>query len=149
MLGSKFTRLVEKHSDELSKQLAHKLHTSTRTKGFHNVPLAELEHDINVLYRNLGDWLLHRTESDIQAFYKEIGKRRAAQKIPSEEMMWAFTMAKEHIIDFLRREAGADNALALFAEIEFILTLTQFFDRAIYFAVSAQRLAATLHGAVA
>ena len=147
MIGTKFTRLVEKHSDELSRQLAHKLHTSARTKGFHKVPAIELEHDINILYHNLGDWLLHRTESDIQAFYKEIGHRRATQQIEPEEMMWAFTIAKEHIIEFLRREAGADNALALFSELEFIMTLTQFFDRAIYFAVAAQRTAK--QGAVA
>ena len=141
MLGTRFTRLVEKHADELSEQLAHKLHTSARTKGFHTIPFVDLKRDIEVLYRNLGDWLLHRTEDDIQARYKEIGQRRASQHIEPEEMMWAFTMAKEHIIDFLRREAGADSALALFSELEFILTLTQFFDRAIYFALVAQRAA--------
>ncbi len=148
MLGSKFTQLVEKHSDELSRQLALKLHASPRTQSFHKLPLSDLEKDINVLYRNLGDWLLHRTEDEIQARYKEIGRRRAAQNIAPEEMMWAFTMAKEHIIDFLRDEAGADSALALFSELEFVLTLMQFFDRAVYVALAAQR-SAVEHTAVA
>ena len=138
MIGSKFTKLVEKHSEELSRQLAHKLHASSRTKGFHEIPLKDLENDVHILYHNLGDWLLHRTEDDIHERYRELGKRRAQQGISPEELMWAFTVAKEHIIAFLRREAGADSALALFSELEFILTLSQFFDRAIYFALQAQ-----------
>ena len=138
MIGSKFTKLVEKHSDQLSRELAHKLHASTRTKGFHTIPVADLQQDIHILYNNLGDWLLSRTEQDIQARYQELGRRRAGQGIAPEELMWAFTVAKEHIIAFLRREAIADSALALFSELEFIMILSQFFDRAIYSALQAQ-----------
>jgi hypothetical protein len=141
MVGSKFTKLVEKNSEELSLQLAHKLHSSSRTKGFHNLPLADLVADVHYLYHNLGDWLLYRTEDDVRSRYAEIGRRRALQQITSEELMWGFTMAKEHIISFLQREAAADNALALFGELEFVMALSQFFDRAIYFALAAQRTA--------
>lgn len=141
MVGSKFTKLVEKHSDELSRQLAQKLHASSRTKSFHEIPLEDLGRDINVLYQNLGDWLLYRTEEDVKARYREIGQRRAQQRISPQELMWAFTIAKEHIISFLHREAVADGALALFSELEFVTSLTQFFDRAIYFALEAQAAA--------
>ncbi len=138
MVGSKFTKLVEKHSEELSRQLALKLHASRRTEGFRRIPLKTLEHDTHVLYCNLSDWLLYRTDEDVRARYNEIGLRRAKEGIAPEEIMWAFTIAKEHIITFLRREAAADNALALFSELEFVMSLTQFFDRAIYFALEAQ-----------
>jgi hypothetical protein len=57
--------------------------------------------------------------------------------------MWAFTIAREHIIEFLHREAVGDGALALFSELEFISSLTQFFDRAVYHAIAAQ--SAVLH----
>ncbi len=107
MVGSRFTKLVEKHSEELSRQLALKLHASSRTKSFHKVPLEDLEQDIDVLYRNLGDWLLYRTEDDVKARYGDIGRL----------------------------------ALALFSELEFVTSLTQFFDRAIYFALEAQAAA--------
>lgn len=139
MVGLKFTRLVESNSEELSRQLALKLHASTRTPGFHKIPLAELSRDIDILYHNLGDWLLHRTEDDVRSRYEEIGKRRALQQIKSEEMLWAFTLAKDHILSFLKREAAADNALALFGELEFVMALSQFFDRATYYALLAQR----------
>jgi hypothetical protein len=138
MIGSKFTKLVEAHSDELSRELALKLHASSRTKSFHDIPLEDLQRDIGVLYHNLGDWLLYRTEEDVKARYGEIGRRRAEQGIPAEELMWGFTIAREHIIAFLHREAIGDGALALFSEMEFISSLTQFFDRAIYYAIAAQ-----------
>jgi|SRR6185369_4428123 hypothetical protein len=141
MVGSRFTRLVEKHSDELSRELAQKLHASSRTKSFHKIPLADLQQDIDVLYRNLGDWMLYRTEEDVRARYGEIGRRRAQQQISPAELVWAFTIAREHIIAFLHREAVADGALALFSELEFVTSLTQFFDRAIYFALDAQATA--------
>ncbi len=142
MVGTKFTRLVEKHSEELSRQLAQKLHESPRTEGFRRIPLAVLEHDIHVLYRNLGEWLLHRTERELEARYSDIGRLRAAQQISPEELMWGFTIAKEHIISFLHREAASDDALSLFCELEFVMTLTQFFDRAVYFALKAQTMMA-------
>ncbi len=141
MVGSRFTKLVEKHSEELSRQLALKLHASSRTKSFHKVPLEDLEQDIDVLYRNLGDWLLYRTEDDVKARYGDIGRLRAEQQIGAAELVWAFTLAREHIIAFLHREAVADGALALFSELEFVTSLTQFFDRAIYFALEAQAAA--------
>ena len=138
MVGSKFTKLVEKHSDELSRELALKLHASSRTKSFHDLPLEDLQRDIDVLYRNLGDWLLYRTEADVKARYGEIGRRRAKQQIAPEELVWAFTLARDHVIAFLHRESVADGALALFSELEFVSSLTQFFDRATYYALEAQ-----------
>jgi hypothetical protein len=138
MIGSRFTKLVEAHSEELSRELALKLHASSRTKSLHEVPLEDLQRDIDVLYHNLGEWLLYRTEADVKARYSEIGRRRAEQGIPPEELMWGFTIAREHIIAFLHREAIGDSALALFSELEFISSLTQFFDRAVYYAIAAQ-----------
>ncbi len=138
MVGSRFTKLVEKHSEELSRELALKLHASSRTKSFHEIPLEDLQRDVGVLYHNLGDWLLDRTEEDVKARYREIGRLRAEQGIPPEELMWGFVIAREHVIAFLHREAIGDGALALFSELEFISSLTQFFDRAAYHAIAAQ-----------
>lgn len=118
--------------------MALKIHASPRLPSFHNVSLEDLQEAIGVLYHNLGDWLLYRTEADVKARYSEIGRRRAEQGIPPEELLWSFTIAREHIIEFLHRQAIGDSALALFSELEFISSLTQFFDRAIYYAIAAE-----------
>jgi len=37
------------------------------------------------IYRHLGDWLLGKNQSDIEQRYREIGARRARQKVPLAE----------------------------------------------------------------
>lgn len=134
MLGSKFARLIEKHRESLSKGLVQKLMTSERTFTFRLVPEHELIHDAQVLYSNLTDWLITRTELDVQQRYMQIGARRAHQGIPVNQYIWALVISKEHLWVFLQREAVADGALELLGELEFLLAMEQFFDRAVYYA---------------
>jgi hypothetical protein len=51
-------------------------------------------------------------------------------------------MSKEYLWQFLLREAMADQAMQLLSELDFLLLLEQFFDRAIYYGVSAYDAAA-------
>jgi len=132
MIGLKFARLIEKHSQRLSEGLARKLRTSERTEGFRRIPEQELAHDIGRLYANLADWIGMRTEEDVEKRYRELGRHRAEQGIPAEELMWALILGKEHLWHFLQRESTADGALELFGELDFLLSLEQFFDRAMY-----------------
>ena len=136
MLGLKFARLIEKHSQRLGEGLAHKLRTSERTEGFRIIPEEELARDIVRLYANLADWIGMRTEQDVEKRYREIGRRRAEQGIPAEELVWALVLSKEHLWHFLQRESTADGALELFGELDFLLSLEQFFDRATYHAMA-------------
>ena len=135
MLGIKFARLVEKHCETLGKTLVNKLRSSGRTDAFRSIPEHELLHDVQVLYRNLSDWLMTRTELDVQQYYTMIGMRRAEQRVPINQFIWALVVAKEQLWLFMQREAMAEGALELVSELEFVLALEQFFDRALYYAV--------------
>jgi hypothetical protein len=133
MLGIKFARLIEKHSESLGKALVDKLRTSNRTDSYRSIPEHELLHDIQVLYRNLSDWLMTRTELDVKQYYTKIGTLRAEQGVPMNQYIWAMVLAKEQLWLFMQREAMAEGALELMNELEFVLTLEQFFDRAMYY----------------
>ncbi len=98
MLGIKFARLIEKHSEALGKLLVDKLRNSGRTDSFRAIAEHELLHDIQVLYRNLSDWLMTRTELDIQQYYTKIGIRRAEQGVPIDQFIWALVLAKEQFL---------------------------------------------------
>jgi len=135
MLGIKFARLIEKHSESLGKQLVEKLRNSGRTDSFRSIAEHELLHDIQVLYHNLSDWLMTRTELDIKQYYTKLGIRRAEQRVPIDQFIWAMVLAKEQLWLFMQREAMAEGALELVSELEFVLALEQFFDRALYYAV--------------
>ncbi len=134
MLGGHLLRLIERHSDELAEGLMKKLRSSDRTTEFRKVPNDELKDAAREIYRNLSDWLLTKTESDIELRYTQLGARRAAQGIPICQFLWAVMVSKEHLFAFLRREGFAEGAVQLYGELELLQLLDQFFDRAVYFA---------------
>lgn len=137
MLSIHFARLIEKHSAELADGLARRLHTSERTTAYRNIPIDTLKQQLQDIYENLSVWLTTKTESEIQERYSDIGRRRARQGVPVTQFSWAVIMSKEYLWQFLLREAMADQALALLTELDFLMLLEQFFDRALYYGVSA------------
>ena len=135
MLGSHLIRLIEGHADQLAEGLMKKLRLSDRTTEFRKVPPEELQKGARELYTNLGDWLLTKTESDIELRCTQMGARRAAQGIPVTQLLWAVLMSKEHLFAFLQREGFAEGAVQLYGELELMQMLDQFFDRVLYYAV--------------
>jgi hypothetical protein len=81
----------------------------------------------------------------VEQRYRELGQRRAQQGVPIEEFAWALIIAKEQLWNFLQREAMADQALQLLGELDFLLFLEQFFDRALYYSICAYSKAAKGH----
>lgn len=147
MLGSRLVGLIERSSDGLSEGLVDKLCNSSRTVDFRKIPPEELAKGAHEIYSNLSDWLLTKTESDIELRYTEIGARRARQGIGLAQLVWAILMSKEHLWAFLQREGFVTGPVELFGELELLQLLDQFFDRAMYYAVvgygeSAMRKAA-------
>jgi hypothetical protein len=135
MLGSRLVGLIERHSNELSDGLATKLCNSSRTADFRKIPPDELAEGAHEIYSNLSDWLLTKTESDVELRYTAIGTRRAAQGIALAQLVWGILMSKEHLWAFLQREGFVTGPVEVFGELELLQLLDQFFDRAMYYAV--------------
>ncbi len=135
MLGGHLVRLIERHSDELADGLMKKLRQSDRTTEFRKIPQDELKRGAREVYDNLGDWLLTKTESDIEVRYTQLGTRRATQGVPIAQFVWAVLVSKEHLFAFLQREGLAEGIVQLYSELELLQLLDQFFDRALYYAV--------------
>jgi hypothetical protein len=135
MLSLKLVHLIERHSEQLARGLCEKLRRCDKTSDFLRVPSEELEAAAFEIYRHLGEWLLTKTESDIEVLYKEIGARRAAQGISIADWIWGIVLTKEHLWGFLQRESLLDRPFELYGELELLRLLDQFFDRAIYYGV--------------
>ena len=71
---------------------------------------------------------------DIEQRYREIGARRASQKVPLADVIHVIVLTKENLWDFLKSEPVVDRAVEIMGELELLQMLEQFFDRAIYFA---------------
>jgi hypothetical protein len=73
MLAYRLLRLVENHSEALAAGLLEKTQNSPLLPGYRNVPPGELEQQVYEIYRHLADWLLGKSELDVEKRYTEIG----------------------------------------------------------------------------
>lgn len=136
MLATRLVHLIELHADQLSHRLIRKLENDPRCVELRKVPVEELRARSYEVYRHLADWLVHKTEHDLQQAYLEIGARRAHQGVAFSHVLFALTATKEELWKFLEDEGIVTKPIELFGEMELFRLLDQFFDRALYYAAS-------------
>jgi hypothetical protein len=102
--------------------------------GYREVPPGELEQRVYEIYRHLAEWLLGKTDLDVEKRYLEIGAKRAHQHVPLSQLIWAIILTKKNLWDFMQQEAVLDRPAEISGELEVEQLLDQFFDRAIYYA---------------
>ena len=147
MLAYRLVRLIETHSDALASGLLAKVRDSDCTRRYHHVPPEELKQRVYEIYRHLGDWLLGKSEFDIEARYLEIGARRAQQQVPFSQVAMTIVFTKETLWEFLKKESVLDRPVEVFGELEMLQLLDKFFDSAIYYAALGYERAACTHAA--
>ena len=133
MLALRLVRLIEDHSDELAEGLTHRLLSSDRAKALRHVPANELHERCHEVYRHLSDWLLNKTEADIEQAYRKLGTRRAHQGVGLADVVWALFQTNEHLWSFLEQQGVHAQPHYLYGEFELLHVLGQFFDRAVYY----------------
>jgi len=134
MFSYRLVRLIESHADALADGLERRVEASSQVTHFSDISAQELRERVYEIYRHLGEWLLGKNELDIEHRYREIGARRAEQKVPLSEVVQAIVLVKENLWDFLKSEAVIDRAIEIMGELELLQMLEMFFDRAIYYA---------------
>ncbi|MGB8062689.1 MAG: hypothetical protein WCF26_12390 [Candidatus Sulfotelmatobacter sp.] len=134
MFSYRLVRLIESHADALALGLEEKVQSNGLVSHFRQIPAHELRERVYEIYRHLGEWLLGKNELDIEHRYREIGVRRAQQRVPLSEVVQAIVLTKENLWEFLKSEAVMDRAVEIMGELELLQMLEMFFDRAIYYA---------------
>lgn len=135
MLGMRLVKLIEARSGELCRDLTEQIRRSERTSDFKKIPAEELRLAAGEVYRNLGEWLLQKTDHDIEHRFREVAAQRMGEGIRLHQFVWALLLTRDHLWQFLRYQSVGDNIVALFGELELQRLLNHFFDRAIYYAV--------------
>lgn len=133
MVGLRLMRLIDRHAEELAMGLTVKLRQSDRTTDFRRVPVDELQTTTAKLYRNLGEWLLKKTEKDIEQHLLTIAQQRAAGGVRLPQFVWAVVISRNHLYQFLLGHAFADSIFELYNELELQQLLNNFFERATYY----------------
>lgn len=135
VIAVRLVHLIEDHSDDLADGLLRKFQTSPRSKDLRKIPAQELRNRSYEILHRLSDWLLCKSDADIQRRYLEIGALRATQEVSLGDLCWAIVLTKEHIWDFLQRQGFLQGPVEIYGEMELLRLLDQFFDRAICYSV--------------
>ena len=134
MVVLRLVRLIQDHSEELTEGLIAKITTSSRTADLRKVPTEELRGRIREILQHLNEWLLTKTGRDIEQHYREVGERRAAQNVALSDFCWGIILTKDHLWEFIQKQAFMRNPIEIYGELELLRLIDQFFDRALCFA---------------
>jgi hypothetical protein len=137
MLTYRLVDLIQMHSEALAGNLLDNVRRSEFTRSFAagSVPAEELRERVCEIYRHLGEWLLAKTDVDLERRYRTIGARRYQQQVPLPELVWAIILAKQTLWEFLSWESVPERPADLFGELGLLQMMGSFFDRAIHYAV--------------
>ncbi len=135
ILAHKLMRMIETHSQMLTETLEAKLLRSERCADYSRVTPEEMKTLVAGIYGHLGEWLITKTEQDIERRYTTIGARRAEQSVPVSQLVWCIVLVKENLWDYLRNNEDLENTSQIFGELELTQMVDEFFDRALYYAV--------------
>jgi RsbT co-antagonist protein rsbRD N-terminal domain len=128
---------IETHADELTERVIQAVRTSPRTSFLHELSQEELRRGFFDLYRNLGRWLSEKGESEIEATYGEMGRRRCREGVPLNELVYAVILVKQILRDYIQKNVLPESEANLYGE-ELVNTMVgTFFDRVLYHAVKA------------
>jgi hypothetical protein len=128
-------RLIETNANELTDKVISALRTNPRTAFLHEMSEAELKRRGFDLYHNLGRWLAEKSEAEIEATYRENGRRRFREGVPLSELIYALILMKQYLWDFIRKNDLPETATNLYGEEQLEMMVGQFFDKALYHAV--------------
>lgn len=136
MLYEKFIRLVEDRADQLTDEWLHEVKVNPSTAGYKDIPDNVLSYRIHDVYKRLGKWLLQETPNYHQSaeHFIRLGRERSAENIKASEIIYALFLARSVLWKFIQRQGIINNALDLQQAMEFNQKITNFFDKAAYFA---------------
>jgi hypothetical protein len=133
LLAYRLVKLIETHSDGLARTLQQKIEECDRCPAYAHLPQGELTRVVGEMYQGMGQWLMGKSEADIERRYTRIGQRRAAQGIPLSQVIWTIALVKENLWEYVQTN-NLGTPVELFGELEILQLLDQFFDRAMYYA---------------
>ena len=120
MISMRLVTMIEDHAEQLTAGLVRELQRHPRPERYHQLPVAELHDRGYAVYRNLSKWLQRESESEIEASYGDLGRRRQQEGIPLSQVIFALMLTKEHLLDYVKSSGLADSALELYQELELV-----------------------------
>lgn len=143
MLSAYLVRMIENHAEDLTREVLDDLTQNPRTPAWHSLSRDEIHRRVYDLYHNLGHWLADNSEESVERSYDRLGRERFHEGVPLQEVVFATTLVKDHLRNFVRRAGVVYSALELHREVELNLMIGHFFDTALFYTVKGYEDART------
>lgn len=135
MISAKLVKLIEENAEALTQEFLKDVQTNPKTSSYHDISTKELHNRTYDVYKNLSDWLIDKTEKDVEKRYMALGRKRHKEETPLSQLIYALALTKSHLLSYVKRNGLADTALEFYQELELFHMVTQFYDRVIYYTI--------------
>lgn len=136
MRALKLVQYIKLHADRMSEKQIEIIRNSDKCREFLlEVPGEEQKQSHLEIYRDLIDWPATETDSSVRERCVALGMHRAQQGVPFTDSFWALCVTQEHLWEYIQQECLVDGPVEFWGGVNMFRSLTQFFDRALYFAL--------------
>ena len=144
MRAAKLVQHMKANAERMSDQVVQKVRGSERCNELvRNVTSEEQKRSTVDIYRDLTAWLASESDASIERRYVVLGMLRAQQGVPFSSLYWAVCIAHEHLWQYMQEECLLDEPVEFWGGVILLRSLTQFFNRVLYFALVGYEQAAT------
>ena len=131
MVSRRLVKEIERNADKLAIDLVEALRQDRRAASYENLSDAQYRGVVRDLFANLGDWLASRTWNKLRKTYEAKGRERFHGGMPLQELIYSLTQTKHLLIDFVQKSVPGESS-ERDQELQLIVSVSEFFDRAIY-----------------
>lgn len=136
MISEKFVRLIKDNMDEIVRYWCNDIKENETTPSLRNFESAAcVPYGISIL-KELGAWLDEKKKpTELRDFYINLGKQRAQEGLPIEDIVSAHLLLKRHIWLFVLSHGFLSTAFELYQSLELNNRVVNFFDHVTFYMV--------------
>jgi hypothetical protein len=135
MRALKLIQHMKTNAERMTDEVLRKIRDSKRCSELLRVLSADEQKQSTLnVYRDLTAWLGTESDATIEQRYISLGALRARQGVPFSNLYWAICVAQEHLWAYMQQECLLEEPVEFWGGVILLRSLTQFFNRALYFA---------------
>ena len=131
MVSKRLIDSIERNAHRLAQDLVESLRQDPHVPAYNSLSDQQYQGVVLDLYGHLGQWLSSRTGHKLEVTYERKGRERFHGGIPLEQILYSLTHTKQNLLDFIRG-ALPGSADERDLELQLVLSVSEFFDRAVY-----------------
>jgi hypothetical protein len=135
MLSTRLVKMIEDHAEDLTRSVVGDLRENAKTPTYGKLSTDDVYRRVHEVFRDFGQWLEYKPDETMERWYGDLGRKRSTEGIPLAEVVYALTLTKHHLQDYIRFAGLVDSAMELYQQMELLRLINRFFDKAVYYCV--------------